>query len=48
MENKEIENLEEVKLKEAAEDEMGPEDSNDEFGIPAEDVELEEFKEEEE
>lgn len=48
MENKEIENLEEVELKEAAEDEMGPEESSDEFGIPAEDVELEEFKEEEE
>lgn len=47
MENN-IDEIQEVELKEATEEEMGPEESNDEFGIPAEDVELEEYKEEEE
>lgn len=47
MENN-IEEIQDIELKEAAEDEMGPEESNDEFGIPADDVELDEFVEEEE
>lgn len=47
MENN-IDEIQEVELKEATEEEMGPEERTDEFGIPAEDVELDEFEEEEE
>lgn len=44
MENN-IDEIQEVELKEQAENENGPE-HEDVFGIPADDVELEEFEEE--
>ena len=42
-----LENIEEVELKEQAEDEMGPEEREEDFGIPSEDEELVELEEEE-
>lgn len=46
MENN-LENIEEVELKEQAEDEMGPEEREEDFDIPSEDEELVELEEEE-
>lgn len=46
MENN-IDEIQEVELKEASEEEMGPEERTEEFGVPTEDVELDEFDEEE-
>lgn len=46
MENN-LENIEEVELKEQAEDEICPEEREKDFGIPSEDEELVELEEEE-